>query len=44
MEKTIKKIKRRLNISEKAIVKLFPKITYKIYRMGVKDALDWVNR
>jgi len=44
MEKTIKKIKRRLNIPQKAIVKLFPKTTYKIYRMGVKDALEWANR
>ena len=44
MKKTIKKINRRLNIPEKVVVKLFPKTTYKIYRMGVKDALEWASK
>ena len=44
MKKTIKKIKKNLHWKEKVIVCLFPKTTYKIYRMGINDCFKWINQ
>ena len=40
----LNKIEENLNICDKIIMKILKNYTFKIYRMGLNDALNWENK
>nr|DAO96531.1 MAG TPA: hypothetical protein [Caudoviricetes sp.] len=39
-----KKISKNLNFYDKFIMKVFKRYTFKIYKIGLKDAFNWENQ